>query len=401
MTISRRKALKFMAAGAAVATATPAMQPALAMTKRTVFEPVTIGNLELKNRLYKAAISYDLADHHGRPTQDYIDVYTEAAKGGPALVVTDVVYPEFDDRPSHADLSIHDDSQIPYFKKVTDAIRKNGAKSCMQIGWAGSMTITGYRIKEREVWGPSKVQHPMTKVTPTKAVSKEDIKHIVKSMADGARRAKAAGFDSIELHYCHNFMLSQFLVPYYNRRTDEYGGPIENRARLHFEILEAVRKEVGPDYPVFAKIHGRDYLEKNGMTLEEGIYLAKGLEKRGLTALEISGGNLLGGFETMPWRGDLEDEPENQTYFAEDAKKYDRAVNLPIILTGGNRRVDIMERELNATPDVVAFGLGRTLLSEPDFVNKLKKDPNVRPQCVACNECILNYGQGPTVCVLN
>lgn len=193
MTISRRKALKFMAAGAAVATATPAMQPALAMTKRTVFEPVTIGNLELKNRLYKAAISYDLADHHGRPTQDYIDVYTEAAKGGPALVVTDVVYPEFDDRPSHADLSIHDDSQIPYFKKVTDAIRKNGAKSCMQIGWAGSMTITGYRIKEREVWGPSKVQHPMTKVTPTKAVSKEDIKHIVKSMADGARRAKAAG----------------------------------------------------------------------------------------------------------------------------------------------------------------------------------------------------------------
>lgn len=401
MTMTRRNALKVMAVGAAVASVTPGIQPALALTRRKLFDPIIIGNMKIKNRLFKAATSYDMADHHGRPTQEYLDVYAEAAKGGPGLIVTDVTYVDFDDRPSHADLSIHDDSQIPSFRKVANTIRANGAKSCMQLGWAGSLTITGYRIGEREVWGPSKVEHPMTKVTPTKAISREEIKHVVKTMAEGARRAKEAGFDAIELHFCHNFMLSQFLTPYYNKRTDEYGGSIENRTRLHFEITEAVRKAVGPDYPVFAKIHGQDYLEKQGMTLEEGLFFATGLAKRGLTALEISGGNLVGGFETMPWRDDLEDEPGNQTYFAEDARQYDRALDLPIILTGGNRRAEIMERELNANPDIVAFGLSRTLLSEPDFPNKLKENPSTRPQCVACNQCILNYGTGPTQCVLN
>ncbi|WP_163351820.1 NADH:flavin oxidoreductase [Desulfovibrio sp. JC010] len=399
--MTRRKAMKVMAAGAVAASVTATMQPTFALAKRNIFEPVTIGNLKIKNRIFKAATSYDLSDHHGRPSQDWIDTYVEAAEGGPGMMVTDVTYVEFDDRPSHADLSIHDDSQIPAFKKAVDAIHKAGSKVCMQLGWAGSMTITGYRIKEREVWGPSKVQHPLTKVTPTKAISKEEIKHVVKTMADGALRAKKAGFDAIELHFCHNFMLSQFLTPYYNKRTDEYGGPIENRARLHFEITEAVRKAVGPDYPVLAKIHGRDYLEKNGMTIDEGLFFAKGLEKRGVTALEISGGNLVNGFDTMPWRGDLEDEPQNQTYFAADARKYSKTVKLPLILTGGNRRMEIMEKELNTNPHIVAFGLCRTLLSEPDLVNKWKEAPETHAQCVACNECIANYGQGPTVCVLN
>lgn len=401
MTISRREVLRYMATGAVAASVAPAMQPALALTRKKLFEPVTIGSLTVKNRIFKAATSYDMADEHGRPTQGYLDVYAEAARGGPGLVVTDVTYVDYDDRPSHADLSIHHDDQIPTFRKISETIRENGAKSCLQIGWAGSMTITRYRLGEREIWGPSKVEHPMTKVTPTKAVSVKEIGHIVQTMAEGARRAKEAGFDAIELHFCHNFMLNQFLTPYYNKRTDEYGGPIENRARLHFEITEAVREAVGPAYPVFAKIHGRDYLEKQGMTLEEGIFLAKGLEQRGVTALEISGGNLVGGFETMPWRDDLEDAPEKQTYFAEDARKYDRAIGLPIILTGGNRRVEIMERELNAIPDIVAFGLCRTLLSEPDLPMKWQKNPQARPQCIACNQCIMNYGTQPTVCVLN
>lgn len=219
-------------------------------------------------------------------------------------------------------------------------------------------------------------------------------------MADGALRAKMAGFDAIELHFCHNFMLSQFLTPYYNKRTDAYGGRIENRARLQFEILEAVRKSVGNEFPVFAKIHGRDYLDKYGMTLEEGIFLARGLVKRGITAIEISGGNLVNGVDTMPWRDGLDGEPGEQTYFAPDARAYDKALDVPLILTGGNRRVEIREKELNMTPDVVAFGFCRTLLSEPDLPNKWKKDPTVRPRCISCNECIVNYGTGPTECIL-
>lgn len=400
MNMTRRDVLKTIAAGTASAVLLPGMGSLTAAPYQTLFDPVQIGGLHIKNRIFKAATSYDMADELGRPSQRYIDVYEQTARGGAGLIVNDVTFVDFDDRPGHADLSIHDDSQIPAFSKVADVIRRQGAKSCMQIGWAGSMTVSKYRVGEREVWGPSKVTHPLTRVTP-KAISKAEIKHVVKTMADGALRAKKAGFDAVEVHYCHNFMLSQFLTPYYNKRTDEYGGIIENRARLHFEILEAVRKVVGNDYPVFAKIHGRDYLDKYGMTLNEGIYLARGLVKRGITAIEISGGNLVNGFDTMPWRDGLEGEPDNQTYFAEDARAYDKALNVPLILTGGNRRVEIMEKELNMTPDVVAFGMCRTLLSEPDLPNQWKKDPTIRPQCISCNECIMNYGTQPTVCVLN
>ncbi len=321
-------------------------------------------------------------------------------RGGAGLIVTDVTFASFDDRPGHADLSIHSDEQIPSFKALADTIRSNGANACLQIGWAGSMTVSHYRLDEREIWGPSAVEHPMTKVTP-KAISKSGIKYVVKAVADAARRGKLAGFDAVELHLAHNFMLNQFLVPYYNKRTDEYGGGIENRTRLAFEIMEAIRAEVGPDYPVFAKIHGQDYLEKVGMTLEEGVFLAKGLVKRGVTALELSGGNLMKGPDTMPWRPDLEGDLKAQTYFAKDAKVMGEALNVPLIVTGGNRNVKVMERVLNTTPDVVAFGMSRTLLSEPDLPGKWMKDTSVSPGCISCNECMVNYGHGPTVCALN
>lgn len=396
---ARRNVLKTIAGGAALAALTPSLKPALAFSKRSMFDPITIGSLNIKNRIFKAATSMDMADEHGLPTPEYLAVYEEAAKGGPGLIITDVTFVNFDDRPSHADLSIHDAAQIPAFAKLAETIQNNGAKACLQIGWAGSMTVSKHRVGERKIWGPSEVKHPLTGVTSS-AITKEEIKEVVRTMAQAARRAKAAGFDAVELHFVHNFMLSQFLTPYYNKRTDEYGGSIENRTRLHFEILEAVRKEVGTSYPVFAKIHGKDYLPKQGMTLEEGIFLAKGLEKRGITALELSGGNLVNGPETMPWRPEIEDGPTAQSYFAKDALQYDRAVNVPLILTGGNRRIDVMEEILNTTPDIVAFGLSRTLLSEPDLPNKWSKDPEATPQCISCNECIINYGTGPTACVL-
>lgn len=212
--------------------------------------------------------------------------------------------------------------------------------------------------------------------------------------------AKNAGFDAIELHFAHNYLVSQFLFPYYNNRTDEYGGPIENRARFAFEILESVRKAIGPDYPILAKVHGRDYLGSlaGGNTQEENLYVVKGLVARGITALDISGGNKVRGMgEFHP---DIQYE-KDQSYFADDAEYISEHIDVPLVLTGGSRSPRLMGKILTEVKIIQAFGFGRTMLSEPDLADKWKNDPDHRPRCLACNWCIANDGKQKSQCVLN
>ncbi len=396
--LDRRQILKLIGSGIAVAGVYPLAEPLAAMTKRSLFDAVRLGELKLKNRLIRSSTSMEMATESGLPTPELLKVYADIARGGASLVITGLTYVLKQDQPFHAALGLYNDSQIPAFGQLADAIRKNGAKSCLQIGFAGSMC--GYKVEEREIWGPSAVQHPFTKVTPTE-MTRDDIQAAVRAMADGAVRAKKAGFDAVELHFVHNFMLNQYLVPFFNRRKDEYGGSMENRARLPLQITEAVRRAVGKDFAVIAKIHGQDYLEKNGMTLKEGIYLAKALAKRGISAIDVSGGNLISTPENMPIRPEIADDTTLQSYFAKDAKAIDKAVDVPLILTGGNRNATVMQKVLDTNPDVVAFGMSRAILSEPDLPNQWKANSSVVPQCISCNECISNYGTQPTVCVLN
>ncbi|MCG8684737.1 MAG: NADH:flavin oxidoreductase [Desulfobacterales bacterium] len=398
MNFSRRETLKILGAGAVAAGLGPIAKPVYALTKRDLFDPVKIGTLKLKNRIIRSSTSMEMADENGMPTPQLLKVYEQVAEGGASLIITGLAYINKQDQPFHAALGFYDDAQIPAFKTLAQKMQKNGAKACLQIGYAGSMS--GYKVKEREIWGPSAIPHPFTKVTP-KAMTKEDIQQAVKEMAQAAARAQKAGFDAVELHFVHNFMLNQFLVPHFNKRTDEYGGSIENRARIIFEITEAVRMAVGEDYPVVAKIHGQDYLEREGMTLDEGIYVAKGLAKRGVTALDISGGNLMSAPENLPIRPEISDDTSLQSYFAKDAQAIDRALDIPMILTGGNRDTKVMQQVMDINPDVVAFGLCRTILSEPDLPNQWAKDKSVEPACISCNECLMRYGNQPTVCVLN
>ena len=389
MKTNRRNMLKLFGTAAVAAGLAPLVSPSEAAGRKHMFDQVDIGGLTLKNRIVRAPTSMEMADEDGNPTSAVLKVYEEVAKGGSALVITGVAYVYKPDQHRKESLGLHDDSQIPAFRELADVIRRNGALSSLQIGFGGSMS--GYKTDEREIWGPSAVEHPWTKITP-KEMTKEDIQTVVETMAAAARRTKEAGFDSVELHFCHSFLINQFLNPFFNRRTDEYGGSIENRCRLPFDVTEAVRKAVGPDYPVLAKIMGQDYSDP-GQTLKEGIYLTEGLAKRGLTAVEISGG--------QPVRPDVHEDATLQGYFEKDAVALGKSLDIPLILTGGNRTVKAMEAALNAEGDIAAMGLSRAILSEPDLPNRLRKDPSYDPQCIACNECIANYGQQPTVCVLN
>ena len=398
MKIDRRTTLKTIGTGLAIAGVMPLMKPAQALTRRDLFEPTNLAGLELRNRIIRSATSMEMADENGNPTPELLKVYDDVAKGGAGLIITGLAYVNKEDQLFHSALGFYADSQIPAFQKLTDVMRRNSAKSCLQIGYAGS--FSGYKNQKRAVWGPSAIEHPMTKVTPQE-MNKNDIQTVIRTMADSALRAKKAGFDAVELHFVHNFMLNQFLVPFFNRRTDEYGGSIENRARLVFEITEAVRGAVGKNYPIIAKVHGQDYLEKDGMTLKEGVYLAKGLVQRGVDVINVSGGNLISTPETLPLRPEIADEPELQSYFADDAAVIEKSLDVPLILTGGNRDPKDMQEVLDTNQDIVAFAMARTILSEPDFPNLIKNNRNHEPQCVSCNWCIQHYGTQPTVCVQN
>ena len=394
MNITRRNFLAMTGTAAAAAMISPLNVFAAKHPESPLFSPVKIGNLEIKNRFVRSATSMYMSDENGIPQQPLFDVHTRLAQGGVGLITTGLTYVMKEDQYGKYGTDLYDDFLIPHYKKLTDNAHNHGVKIAVQLVLAGAHS--DYRVGKRDIMGPSAVTHPVYGTTP-REMTKADIKRAIKAMADAIVRAQKAGFDGVELHYAHNYLVSQFIVPYFNKRTDEYGGPIENRARFAFEMLEAVRKAVGPDYPVWAKVHGNDYMESQGMTRDEAVYIAKGLKKRGITALNISGGNLVTG--PYPSRPDIFDEQE-QSYFREDAEYISKQVDIPLILTGGNRDMDVMEKVLASNKNIMAFGMARTLLAEPNLISKWAKDRNVEPQCEACNGCMDEYGKGPSQCVL-
>lgn len=358
-----------------------------------IFEPTTIGPMKLKNRLWRSSTWENKADDKGHLTPELIKVYEDLAKGGVGTILTGYAFICEEEQPNPGMMGIYSDDFIPEYKKFTDRVHDLGANIVMQIVYGGSST--SFNVGTRKIMGPSAVEEPVFKVTPVE-MTKEDIKYIIKSNADAALRVKEAGFDGVQLHGAHGYLLSQFLTPYFNRRTDEYGGSIENRARIIYEILEAVREKVGPDYPVFIKMHSTDEWGENGLTPDESLIVAKGLQERGMTGIELSGGHLTDDFSTATFKQKLH-KKENQSYFKEPAALIAAGLDIPIILVGGNRDMDVMEEILNTT-DIEYFSMSRTLFSEPDLPNKWESGFRGKPRCIFCNKC---WGSDTNMCILD
>ena len=315
------------------------------MAVPSLFETTTLGPMTLKNRLWRSATWEKMADDTGHMTPELQAVYEDLARGGVGTIITGYAFIREEEQPNAGMMGIYDDSFIAEYKTFTDRIHELGANIVLQGCYGGSQT--DFKPEGRLIWGPSAVEHPVFKVTPA-PMSHEDIAALIDSYAQAARRAKAAGFDGFQIHGAHGYLLSQFLTPYFNRRTDEYGGPIENRARIIYEVLDAIRKEVGPDYPVLIKIHSTDEWGAQGLTPEESVLVAKELEARGITALELSGGHLSKDPSTLPIKPKIINE-KNQSYFREPAAMIAEAVEVPVILVGGNRSVAVLENILGST----------------------------------------------------
>jgi 2,4-dienoyl-CoA reductase-like NADH-dependent reductase (Old Yellow Enzyme family) len=359
----------------------------------SIFDPVQIGTLTLKNRLMRSATSQLRSDSNGNPTPDLMRVYNELASGGASMIVTGLTYVMKEDQYAEHGSGFYDDSQLEKFRAAVDGVHSHGAKFCMQLAAIG--TKSDYKVNERTIYSPVVLKDPSYGTVAKKEMSKADIAHCVESFAQAAARAHKCGFDAVELHFAHNYLVSKFLVPYFNQRTDEYGGSVENRARFAFEIVVAVRQAVGKDFPVIAKIEGNDYLGREGNSADDIAYIANGLVERGIDALEISGGNSVTKYG--PIIPDILYE-EDQTYFSRDARNLAKKVNVALILTGGNRNVSVMETALKHNKNLAAFGMSRTLLAEPDLPNKWRENPSSTPKCISCNWCIQNYGKQKTQC---
>ena len=252
-------------------------------------------------------------------------------------------------RASKGQLSVADDRNNEGLKELANIIHKNGSKAVMQINHAGSATTS--EITGNEIVGPSQVMHLRGKEIP-RELTKDDIKEIVKNFKDAAKRVKDAGFDAVEIHSAHGYLLNQFYSPITNKRTDEYGGDILNRIRIHLEVIKAVRDVVGEDFPILLRLGACDYME-GGNTIEEAKIVAKEFEKAGIDILDISGG----------MRGFVIPGVTEQGYFADATKAIKEVINIPVILTGGITDVNVAEQLLkDGKADLI--GVGRAIYKD-------------------------------------
>lgn len=365
---------------------------------KSLFDKTKISNMKMKNRFFRSALWEDLADEKGHMTKELSDIYEELAKGGVGTIITGYAFVTENEQPNPGMMGIYDDSFIPEYKEFTDKIHSLGSNIVMQIVYGGFMTT--FNVGERIIWGPSTCQDEVSK-TFSKEMTKDDIKTLIKAFKDAAYRVKASGFDGVQIHAAHGYLLSQFLSPYYNKRTDEYGGSIENRGRIIFEIYSAMREAVGDDFPILIKLNSSDYVKENGLTIEDSLYVAKKLSDLGINAIEVSGGN--GSIKEVvennlgASRKKVNLSKENESYFKEYAKRLAKIVDTPVILVGGNRHFDVMNDLLN-NHDIDYFSLARPLTAEPDLINKWLIDNTKKPKCVSCNKCYFIKGKR---CVLN
>ncbi len=360
-----------------------------------LFEKTSISGLELKNRFIRSATWERKADDKGHLTERLLKVYEDLADGGAAAIITGYAFVIEEEQPNARMMGIYNDSFIEEYKKLTESVHKKGSKIILQIVYGGS--FTWHNTGERVIWGPSAVANKLSNIIP-KEMTRDEIKTLVEAFGDAALRAKKAGFDGVEIHGAHGYLLNMFLAPYFNTREDEYGGNSENRARIIYEVYDNARSKVGKDFPILIKLNCSDFMGDKGFTFDECKTLSKNLTAKGIDAIEISGGPV--------FRAPKPDkDPSNfsaesigkESYFAAYAKEIADSIDIPVILAGGNRSTDIMENILNNSR-IGYFSISRPLLSEPDLINKWEKDRNTVPRCTSCSKCFHEDGND---CILD
>jgi 2,4-dienoyl-CoA reductase-like NADH-dependent reductase (Old Yellow Enzyme family) len=341
--------------------------------------PVAIGEVRLANRFVLSPLHTMLADRHGQVTPAMIAYYTERALGGAGLIMTEYAFVDHHaSRANVAQLAAADDACLPGLGQLADAIHEAGARAGLQLAHCGRQRF----LAVAPIVAPSRVPWPDLEGAPVpEELSAEAAQEIVASFARAAIRAELAGFDLVELHAGHGYLVGQFLSPHTNRRTDLYGGALHDRQRFLLEIVRAMRAAVGPGFPLVVRLSGIEYLD-DGITLAETVDTATKLERAGVAAIDISAGS----HETMEHQ--VQPSYFEHGYNVEAAAAVKRSVQVPVSVVGSITSPELAERILReGAADLVR--LGRPLLADPHLPRKALagRSHEIRP-CIRCNDCL-------------
>ena len=344
-----------------------------------LFEHSTINGMKLANRFVRSATWEGMAADDGACTPKLIDLMVELAKGGIGLIISSHAYVSPAGQAGPWQLGVYNDALVPGLAAMAKAVHDNGGKIVLQLAHAGF--FANAKLTGQTPMAPSNVEG--FSKSPRQEMTAEDIRDVVQAYGAAAKRAQNAGFDGVQIHAAHGYLLSQFLSPAFNRRNDAYGGDIRHRATALVEVLQQIRHTVGREYPVLVKMNCRDFIE-NGLVVEDSLEVATMLEAEGIDAIELSGGVLVGG-KLSPSRMGIKSE-EKEAYFQNEARAFKEKLGVPLILVGGNRSFQVAERLINeGMADYIS--MCRPLIREPALINRWRAGDLSKATCLSDNMC--------------
>jgi 2,4-dienoyl-CoA reductase-like NADH-dependent reductase (Old Yellow Enzyme family) len=360
----------------------------------TLFEETTINGMTIRNRMIRSATWEGMCEKDGRPTERLINCYRDLAKGGIGLIITGYAFVRLDGKNNPGQMGIHTDEFADDYKKMTNAVHEAGGKIAVQLVHGGGQSKA--ENAGRQPFAPSSVKVDQFPEMPAELTG-DEISKIIIAFGEAARRAKSWGFDAIQLHGAHGFLINEFLSPLTNRRTDEYGGSLENRSRFPLEVFQKVRETVGDDYPVFIKLNASDHVD-GGLEIDDSIYTAKKLAKAGISAIEVSAGTSASG-EKIPVRKKI-NKSEKEAYNLELARKIKEAVSCPVMVVGGFRSYRVSEKAIRED-GMDYISMARPLIREPGLPNRWLQGDRKRATCISCNRCFIpGREEGGIYCVI-
>lgn len=346
-----------------------------------LFSPIKLGTMELSNRLVRAACGERRADREGFVGHEMLSYVDSLAHGGSGMIILGHGYVRRDGRLTDNETGLDRDDQISRLSLVAEQIQRAGVKAVLQISHGGPQCRPS--VIESTPVSPSGVEVRKTNVVP-RTLASDEIEEIIADFASAAVRVKDAGFDAIQIHAAHGYLITQFLSPATNMRRDKWGGSEENRRRFLMAVLASVRERVGEDYPLLVKINLDDCIPK-GIGLGEALNVARALSDAGITAIEVSGGMV--DSEKGAARKDIT-PGVNEAYFRELAREAKKVVDCPVILVGGLKSIQVINDVLDSgDADLVA--LGRPLIRESNLPLDWLDGRQNPADCISCNRCAL------------
>ncbi len=348
----------------------------------SLFDPLKINRLVIANRVIRSATWEGMASRSGECSKRLISLYRELAIGEVGLIITGYAFVRRDGKKSPNMNGMNEDSLVNGWREATTEVHNFSSKIAMQLVHAGG-AADPKMIAPARPKAPSAIKHPQYPSIPQE-LSLNDINDIIQAFIDAARRCKSAGFDAVQLHCAHGYLLSQFLSPALNKRNDDYGGSIDNRVRIIKRIVRRMRQELGRDYPVLIKLNGCDYID-GGLDEEEAVQAAMILEAAGVDAIEVSGGMDASGDQAAS-RIDVFDE-EQEMYFLGHAQAIKRSVKIPVGVVGGIRSYSVAQNAIkHGLVDFVS--LSRPLIREPHLIRDWREGIISKANCISCNNCL-------------